>query len=114
MTISTLAKDMMHANFIQQPMEPLHPTLVSFPFKVWGLDVMGPFTLKSSARNMYSLVAIDYFSKWVEVAAVEELKKENMVDFIRTHIIYRYGPSRYIITNNGKPFVNKLPAYEKS
>ena len=31
-----------------------------------------------------------------------------MVDFIRTHIIYRYGVPRYIITDNGKPFVNSL------
>jgi len=29
-----------------------------------------------------------------------------MVDFIRTHIIFRYGVPRYIVI--GKPFVNKL------
>ena len=31
-----------------------------------------------------------------------------MVDFIRTHIIYRYGAPRYMIADNGKPFVNSL------
>jgi len=31
-----------------------------------------------------------------------------VADFIRTHIIYRYGVPRYIITDNGKPFVNNL------
>jgi len=35
-------------------------------------------------------------------------QKENVVDFIRTHIIYRYGVLRYIITDNGKPFINSL------
>ncbi|KAL0434028.1 UNVERIFIED_CONTAM: hypothetical protein Slati_2737100 [Sesamum latifolium] len=39
---------------------------------------------------------------------LKELKKENVVDFIRTNIIYRYGVPRYIITDNEKPFCNSL------
>ncbi|KAK4386210.1 hypothetical protein Sango_2491600 [Sesamum angolense] len=39
---------------------------------------------------------------------LKEVKKENVVDFIRTHIIYRYGVPRSIITDNGKPFCNSL------
>jgi len=57
---------------------------------------------------LYILVAIDYFSKWVEAITLKEVKKENVVDFIQTHIIYRYSVPRYIITDNGKPFFNKL------
>jgi len=38
-----------------------------------------------------------------------------VVDFIRTHIIYRYGVPSYIITHNGKAFINNLmiSLYEK-
>jgi len=54
------------------------------------------------------LAATDYFSKWAEAIALKEVKKENVVDFIRMHIIYRYGVPQYIITDNGKLFVNKL------
>ncbi|KAL0389006.1 UNVERIFIED_CONTAM: hypothetical protein Scaly_0257700 [Sesamum calycinum] len=39
---------------------------------------------------------------------LKEVKKENVADFIRTHIIYRYGVPRYIITDNEKPFCNSL------
>ena len=39
---------------------------------------------------------------------LKEVKKEMVVNFIRTHLIYRYGVSRYIITDNGKPFYNRL------
>ena len=39
---------------------------------------------------------------------LREVKKEMVVNFIRTHLIYRYGVSRYIITDNGKPFYNRL------
>ena len=97
-----------HANFIHQPPEPLHPTVASWPFEAWGLDVVGPITPKSSACHSYILAATDYFSKWAEAVPLREVKKENVVDFIRTHIIYRYGIPRYVITDNGKPFVNSL------
>ncbi|KAL0396596.1 UNVERIFIED_CONTAM: hypothetical protein Scaly_0108000 [Sesamum calycinum] len=57
---------------------------------------------------LYILAATDYFSKWAEAVPLKEVKKENVADFIRTHIIYRYGVPRYIITDNGKPFCNSL------
>ncbi|KAL0320195.1 UNVERIFIED_CONTAM: hypothetical protein Sradi_5281000 [Sesamum radiatum] len=96
-----------HANFIHQPPEPLHPTVASWPFDAWGLDVVGPLT-KSSSGYLYILTATDYFSKWAEAVPVKEVKKENIADFIRINIIFRYGIPRYIITDNGKPFCNSL------
>ncbi|XP_057247473.1 uncharacterized protein LOC130589870 [Beta vulgaris subsp. vulgaris] len=97
-----------HANFIHQPLEPLHPTVASWPFEAWGLDVVRPITPKSSAGQAYILAATDYFSKWAEAIPLREVKKENVVDFIRTHIIYRYGVPQRIVTDNGTPFYNKL------
>ena len=32
---------------------------------------------------------------------LREVKKETMVNFIWTHLIYQYGVPRYIITDNG-------------
>ncbi|XP_019153560.1 PREDICTED: uncharacterized protein LOC109150044, partial [Ipomoea nil] len=61
-----------HANFIHQPPEPLHPTVASWPFDAWGLDVVGPITPKSSAWHAYILAATDYFSKWAEPVALKE------------------------------------------
>ncbi|XP_022859158.1 protein NYNRIN-like [Olea europaea var. sylvestris] len=95
-----------HANFIHQPPEPLHPTIASWLFDAWGLDVIGPITPKFSAGHAYILVGTDYFSKWAEVVPLKEVKKENVTDFIRIQIIYRYGIPRHIITDNGKPFCN--------
>nr|XP_027068875.1 uncharacterized protein LOC113694208 [Coffea arabica] len=94
-----------HGNFIRQPPEPLHPTVASWPFDAWGLDIVGPLP-KSSGGHIFILAATDYFSKWAEAVPLREVKKENVVDFIRSHIIYRYGVPRYIITDNGKPFCN--------
>ncbi|XP_019171054.1 PREDICTED: uncharacterized protein LOC109166617 [Ipomoea nil] len=97
-----------HANFIHQPPEPLHPTVASWPFNAWGLDVVCPITPESSAGHAYILAATDYFSKWAEAVALKEVKKENVTDFLCVHIVYRFGISRYIFTDNGKPFDNKL------
>ncbi|XP_015077301.1 uncharacterized protein LOC107021202 [Solanum pennellii] len=96
-----------HANFIYQPPKVLHPTIASWPFDAWGLDIVGPLP-KSSGGHLSILAATDYFSKWAEVVAFKEVKKENVANFIRVNIIYRFGVPRYIITDNGKPFDNKL------
>ncbi|KAH0672501.1 hypothetical protein KY284_023588 [Solanum tuberosum] len=97
----------LHANFIHKPPEVLHPTIASWPFDAWGLDVVGPLP-KFSGGHLYILVATDYFSKWAEAVALKEVKKDNVANFIRVNIIYRFGIHRYIITDNGKPFDNKL------
>uniref|UniRef100_A0A2N9J370 Integrase catalytic domain-containing protein n=1 Tax=Fagus sylvatica TaxID=28930 RepID=A0A2N9J370_FAGSY len=97
----------LHANYIHQPPEPLHPTVASWPFDAWGLDVVRPLP-KSLAGHLYILAATGYFSKWAKVISLKEVKKENVVNFIRTHLIYRYGIPHYIMTDNGKPFHNSL------
>jgi len=95
----------LHANLIHQPPEPLHLTIAFWPFDGWGLDVVGQLP-KSYGGHLYILAATDYFSKCAEAVALKEVKKEIVVNFIRTNIIYRYGVPRYIITDNGKEFYN--------
>ncbi|KAL0290788.1 UNVERIFIED_CONTAM: hypothetical protein Sradi_7043100 [Sesamum radiatum] len=82
-----------HTNLIYQPPESLHPTIVSWPFDAWGLDIVGPMT-KSSGGHMYILAATDYFSKWAEAVPLKKVM-ENVADFMRTNIIYHYDVPRY-------------------
>ncbi|XP_070672232.1 uncharacterized protein [Malus domestica] len=79
-----------------------------FMADAWGLDVIGPIAPKSYAREAYILAVTDYFSKWAEAIPLREVKKETVVRFIKEHIIHRYGVPRYVITNNGKQFSNRL------
>ncbi|KAG9444754.1 hypothetical protein H6P81_016094 [Aristolochia fimbriata] len=81
----------LHADYIHQAPEPLHPTVASWPFEAWGMDIIGPISPKSDSDRQYILAATDYFSKWAEAAAYREVKAATVVDFIRTQIIYRYG-----------------------
>ncbi|XP_070035590.1 uncharacterized protein LOC142175802 [Nicotiana tabacum] len=52
-------------------------------------NVVGPLP-KSSGGHLDILAANDYFSKWAEVVALKEVKKENVENFIRVNIIYRF------------------------
>ena len=76
------------SNFIHQPLEPLHFIVALWPFNAWGLDMVGPITSKSFGGHAYILTTIDCFSKWVETMPLKEVKKETMVNFIRSNIIY--------------------------
>ena len=49
----------------------------------------------------FILVAIDYFTKWVEAASYKVLNSMKVAQFIQTNIICRYGVTHEIISDNG-------------
>ena len=65
----------------------LHAFTSPWPFSVWGMDFIGKISPKSSGRHEYILVAIDYFTKWVEAASYAKLTVAKVAKFIRSHII---------------------------
>ena len=52
-----------HGDFIQQYPNPLHPMISSWPFEIWGTDVVGPIEPPSSRGHRFILAATDYFSR---------------------------------------------------
>jgi transposase InsO family protein len=52
------------------------------------------------------LVAIDKFSKWVEVRPITNLRAEQAVTFF-TDNVYRFGVPNSIITDNGSQFTGR-------
>jgi transposase InsO family protein len=54
----------------------------------------------------YLLVAIDKFSKWVEVRPITNLRVEQAVTFF-TDIVYRFRVPNSIITDNGSQFTGR-------
>ncbi|XP_047256065.1 uncharacterized protein LOC124888821 [Capsicum annuum] len=65
-----------------------------------GLDVIGPIEPKASNRHRFTLVSIDYFTKWVEAATFKSVTKKVVVDFIHSNIICRLGIPKIIVTDN--------------
>jgi transposase InsO family protein len=52
------------------------------------------------------LLATDYFTKWVEAVPLKRVTSENMVEFVKEHIIYRFGIPQTITTDQGAQFVS--------
>jgi transposase InsO family protein len=78
---------------------------VTWPFAVWGLDIVGPLR-KAPGGYTHLLVAIDKFSKWVEVRPITNLRAEQAVTFF-TDIVYRFGAPNSIIIDNGPQFTSR-------
>ena len=58
-----------HEDLIHVPPSKLHALTSPWPFSVWGIDIIGKISPKSPNGHEFILVAIDYFTKWVEVAS---------------------------------------------
>lgn len=58
-----------HANLMHMPPTELTSMTTPWPFSVWGSDIIGKVTPKASNGHEFILVAIDYFTKWVEAAS---------------------------------------------
>jgi transposase InsO family protein len=52
-------------------------------------------------------VAIDYFTKWVEAISLKIVTSAIMIEFIKEHIIYRFGNPQTITIDQGKMFTSK-------
>jgi hypothetical protein len=81
------------------PAHVLQTIPITWPFAIWGLDIVGPLR-KAPSSYTHLLVAIDKFSKWVEVRPITNLRAEQAATFF-TDIVYRFGVPNSIITDNG-------------
>ncbi|XP_058216783.1 uncharacterized protein LOC131327654 [Rhododendron vialii] len=85
-----------------------------WPFSVWGIDVIGMIRLSASNGHRFILVAIDYFTKWVEAESFKTLTAVQVAHFIRKNIIYRYGVPQAFVSDNGTHFKGRvLELFEK-
>ena len=53
------------------------------------------------------MVATDYLTKWVEAIPLKKVTSTNMIDFLKEHIIYRFGIPQTITTDQGTMFTSR-------
>jgi hypothetical protein len=94
-----------YAKQTRRPAQALQTIPITWPFAVWGLDLVGPLQ-KAPGGFTHLLVAIDKFSKWIEVRPLTSIRSEQAVVFF-TNIIHRFGVPNSIITDNGTQFTGK-------
>nr|KYP59339.1 Pro-Pol polyprotein [Cajanus cajan] len=95
----------------------LHLIIKSWPFQGWAIDIIGQIHPPSSKNHKYILVAIDYFTKWVEVIPLKEVEQKDIIDFVEDHIITRFGILQTITTDQGSrgiKLVTSTPYYAQA
>lgn len=70
--------------------------------------MIGSITPKASNGHQFILVAIDYFTKWVEAASYASLTRSAVCKFLKREIICRYGLPERIITDNASNLNKKM------
>ena len=76
------------------------------PFAMWGMNILGPFPMVSGEKK-FLMVAIDYFTKWVEAKALVKITTKKVTQFFWESVICRYELPRILVTDNGLQFNNE-------
>jgi transposase InsO family protein len=91
-----------YAKQIHQPAQELQTIPLTWPFAIWGLDILGPFP-RAQGGYRYLYIAIDKFTKWVKVEPMCTILARSAVKFIRG-LVCHFGVPNRIITDNGSQF----------
>ena len=103
--VSKCEKCQVFAPVMHQPAESLHLLSSPWPFYQWGADILGPFPV-GTGQLKFLIVAVDYFTKWVEAEAVARISAEKVRRFYWKNIICRFGLPGVIVSDNGTQFAS--------
>lgn len=91
-------------NIFKRHEMPLYKIMEVVLFDIWGINFMGPSTLK---LELVQLVAIDYVSKWVEAEAFPTNDAKVVIKFLKKNIFTSFYTTRAIIGDKGSHFCNQ-------
>uniref|UniRef100_A0A2N9H224 RNase H type-1 domain-containing protein n=1 Tax=Fagus sylvatica TaxID=28930 RepID=A0A2N9H224_FAGSY len=97
--VQTCHKCQMYQNSKNAPPQYLHTMASPWPFSAWGMDVIGAITPKASNGHEFILVAIDYFTKWVEACSFKNVTQV---------AVTRYASSSRFQHHNSAPYRPKM------
>ena len=93
-----------HAKNMHQPAQALQPIPLSWPFAVWGLDIVGEFP-RAVGGYRYLIVLIDKFTKWIKVEPVRSITALAVVKVLKG-VVSRFGVPNRIISDLGTQFTS--------
>lgn len=77
------------------------------PWHTVAMDFCGPYSVASSG-NIYVLVFIDHFTKWVELAPLPDAKTETVCKALQNKVVFRHGCPERLLSDNGPQFRSLL------
>jgi ribonuclease HI len=91
------ARDQKQPSSLTQLIQP------TWPLQRWGLDLLGP--LPPAQGNLkYVVVAVEYFSKWIEAKPLATITSATVQKFFWQNIVCHFGVLKAITVNNGAQF----------
>jgi hypothetical protein len=100
-------KCQLYANKAQAPPTLLHTVVTADPFCKWDIDFM-TCNPPSSNGQKYIVVAIDYFTKWVEVMSTFNNIAGTTTSFFFNHVITCFEIPLQLVSDHGKHFDNEI------
>ena len=91
-------------NIQREPTLAMNPIIKPWLFREWAIDLIGQIYPPSSKGHKFILVATDYFTKWVEAIPLKKVTSDSMINFVKEHIVYRFGIPQTINTDQGTMF----------
>jgi hypothetical protein len=94
------AKDQKQPSSLTQLIQP------TWSLQRWGLDLLGP--LPPALGNLkYVVVAVEYFSKWIEAKPLATITSATVQKFFWQNIVCRFGVPKAITVDNGTQLMPK-------
>jgi hypothetical protein len=87
----------------QTPSQPSQLITPLWPLQRWGIDIVGPLMI-AQANYKYAVVAVKYFTKWIEVKPLVNIAAAGLKRFFWQNIICHFGVPKEIIVDNAKQF----------
>ena len=79
---------------------PLNPVRVGYPMQMVAVDLMGPFP-ESENGNSYILVAVDYFTRWMEAYAVPNQEATTVARKLAEEFFFWFSPPEQLHSDQG-------------
>ncbi|GJT00017.1 reverse transcriptase domain-containing protein [Tanacetum coccineum] len=87
----------------RNPQQKLTPITSPWTFYKWEIDIVGPLS-EGPGKVKFLIVAMDYFTKWIEAKPVATITGNEIKKFVWDNIVCRFGLPGEIISDNGKQF----------
>jgi hypothetical protein len=81
---------------------PLRSIDLSWPFAIWGIDIIGILPRKPGGFR-FLFIVINTFTKWMKAMPVANITQEGVIKFLQS-IIYRFSVPKDVMTDNGTQF----------
>jgi transposase InsO family protein len=85
----------------------MNPIIKPWLFRGWGMDMISKINPPSSKGHLYILAIMDYFTKRVEAIPMKIVTLKDVINFIKEHVIHRFGIPQTITTDGGSVFISE-------